>query len=453
MPFLSSTRTSEEFRFVSTLFCTKGLATRIFALPLSVFCLAAIFPVARAQVAPTLLPYTLSVIAGGATASPAAGATCPVSGFKSTDAFGDGCLATEVLLAGPRFVTTDKNGVVYFADTNNAIVRRIDPLTGVITAVVGGASSNPATGAVCGSGVSVDSLGDGCPATLVHLSKPMGVAFSPAGDLYFADNGNDDVRKIDHVTGIITNIAGNSVATGFPAFGYKTSNTSTTGPVNAATQSYLNFPYGLAFDAAGNLYIADEGNQALSIVTLGATTITVQGQTIPAGTIAKFVGYGNAKSTTPAVTGNPTSGDCPPFGSSAYPAGYHGGCYFGNWTDGGIANVANVDNDFDVAVDGTGNAYFANYFNYDVGKITPANIISNYAGIHGDQRAPAVHTWQSRFLRHRQHLQCRTRCHGRSLRFRRLKRHRLACGRRHTGDVSRSGRRNHRLLRCGGRSG
>jgi len=345
--------------------------------------MAAFSSAAGAQVAPTLLPYTLSVIAGGAASSPAAGATCPVSGFKSTDAFGDGCLATEVLLAGPRFVTTDKNGVVYIADTNNAIIRRIDPLTGVITTVAGGASTNPATGAACGSGVSLDSLGDGCPATLVRLSKPMGVAFSPAGDLYFADNGNDDVRKIDHVTGIITNVAGNTVTSGFPAFGYKTNNTSTTGPVNAATQSYLNFPYGLAFDAAGNLYIADEGNQALSIVNLGTATITVQGQTIPAGTIAKFVGYGNAKSTSPVVTGNATSGDCPPFGSSAYPAGYHGGCYFGSWTDGALGNVSNVDNDFDVAVDAAGNVYFANYFNYDVGKITPANAISNYAGIQG----------------------------------------------------------------------
>ena len=340
--------------------------------------MAVTFSVAGAQVAPTLLPYTLSVIAGGATSSPAAGATCPASGFKSTDAFGDGCLATEVLLAGPRFVTTDKNGVVYFADTNNAIVRRIDPLTGVITTVAGGVSTNPATGAVCGSGVSVDSLGDGCPATLVRLSKPMGVAFSPAGDLYFADNGNDDVRKIDHVTGIITNIAGNSVASGFPAFGYKTSNTSTTGPVNAATQSYLNFPYGIAFDAAGNLYIADEGNQAVSVVNLGATAITIQGQTIAPGAINKFVGFGNANT----KVGN--SGDCPNFTAAA--TGSRGGCYFAatgtpSWIDGNLGNVSNVDNPFDVAVDAAGNVYFANYFNYNTGKLTAANVITTYAGI------------------------------------------------------------------------
>jgi len=368
-------RSAEEFRFVSTLFRFNGLATRVLALPLA---LLGFVNTAPAQTAPTLLPYNLSVIAGGATTSPAAGATCPVSGFKSTDAFGDGCLATEVALNGPRFVTTDKNGVVYFSDTQNALVRRIDPLTGVISTVAGGATSNPATGAVCGTGVSLDSLGDGCPATLVRLSKPMGVAFSPAGDLYFADNGNDDVRKIDKTTGIITNIAGNSVLTGFPAFGYKTSNTSTTGPVNAATQSYLNFPYGIAFDAAGNLYIADEGNQALSVVNLGLTPITLQGFTIAPGAIYKFAGYGNLN------TKVYNSGDCPNFTAAA--TGSRGGCYFSpsgvpSWTDGNLANVSNLDNPYDVAVDASGSVYFANYFNFNVGRVTAANVISTYAGI------------------------------------------------------------------------
>ncbi len=353
----------------------KGLAPRFLAVSAAVLCLSL---ASSAQVTPTLLPYSLSIVAGGATSSPAAGATCPVSGFKSTDAVGDGCLATEVALNAPRFVTTDHTGGIYFSDTANALVRRIDPLTGVISTVAGGATVNPATGAACGTGVALDSLGDGCAATLVKLSKPMGLAFSPAGDLYFSDNGNDDVRKIDHVTGVITNIAGNSVASGFPAFGYKTSNTSSTGPVNAATQSYLNFPYGIAFDAAGNLYIADEGNQAVEVVNLGTTTITLQGQTIVPGAIYKFVGYGNLN------TKIYNSGDCPNFTAAA--TGSRGGCYFAptgvpGWLDGAVANVSNVDNPYDVAVDPSGNVYFANYFNYNTGKVTPANIISTYAGI------------------------------------------------------------------------
>jgi streptogramin lyase len=379
MPFLSSTRTSQELRFVSTFFRTNGLATRVLALPLALLCFAGLPTAARAQVAPTLLPYTLSVIAGGskATSNPAAGTTCPVSGLKSTDAYGDGCLATEVILGAPRNVTTDKNGVVYFADTNNVLIRRIDPLTGVITTVAGGVPTNPATGAVCGSGVSLDSLGDGCPATLVHLDKPMGVAFSPAGDLYFADNGNDDVRKIDHVTGIITNVAGNTVATGFPVYGYNVNNTSLSGPVNAATKSYLNFPYGIAFDLAGNLYIADEGNQDLSVVNLSGATTPIQGMSIPVGTIAKFAGYGSASGN--ATNPKSTTVDCPDFVSTSN----RGGCYFGTWTDGNLGNVSGLDNPLDVTVDSNGNVYFANFFNYNVGKVTAANVISNFAGVQG----------------------------------------------------------------------
>ncbi|HZL26472.1 MAG TPA: Ig-like domain repeat protein [Acidobacteriaceae bacterium] len=356
---------------MSTLFCTKGPVSRALAFSLAVLCIAAVSLAARAQVAPTLLPYTLSVIAGGATTSPAAGASCPVSGFKSTDAFGDGCLATEVALGAPRYVTTDSNGVVYFADTGNGLIRRIDPLTGVISIYAGGAASSPASGATCGSGTSTDSDGNGCPATLVKLGKPMGVAFSPAGDLYFADNSFDGVRKIDHTTGIITNIIGNTT------YGYNVNNTSLSGPVNAATHGYLNFPYGIAFDAAGNLYIADEGNQDLSVVNLGTASVTLQGMAIPAGTVAKFAGYGSASGN--ATNPKSTTVDCPDFVSTSN----RGGCYFGAWTDGALANVSGLDNPLDIALDPSGNIYFANFFNYNDGKVTPANVISNFAGIQG----------------------------------------------------------------------
>ena len=96
-----------------------------------------------AQAAPQLLPYTVTAIAGGAISNPAKGTTCPISGLTSLDAFGDGCLATEVKLSAPRFVTEDKLGNVFFSDSGNALVRRIDAATGVISVVAGGATSNP----------------------------------------------------------------------------------------------------------------------------------------------------------------------------------------------------------------------------------------------------------------------------------------------------------------------
>jgi hypothetical protein len=75
---------------------------------------------------PQILPYLVNTIAGGAASNPAAGATCPVSGKTSSDSFGDGCLATEVMLKAPGFVTEDKGGNIFFSDTTNALIRRID---------------------------------------------------------------------------------------------------------------------------------------------------------------------------------------------------------------------------------------------------------------------------------------------------------------------------------------
>jgi Bacterial Ig-like domain (group 3) len=346
---------------------------------------------ALAQTAPQLLPYTLRLIAGGGTATITKGAPCPVSGLTAADAFGDGCLATEVAVApsattgtGARYAVADRTGAVFFSDATNGLIRRVDPITGVITAVAGGAASNPASGTTCGAFTSTDSDGDGCLSTAVKLGKPMGLAFSAAGDLYFADNSFDDVRKVAATAGLVTNGGVITNIAGGSTFGYNVNNTSLSGPVIAATQSFLNFPYGIAFDTAGNLYVADEGNQALEVINLTSASETLQGMTVPAGTIAKFVGFGNLAAKTPA------SGDCPDFVSTSA----RGGCYFAKWTDGALGNVSNVDNPYSLAVDSAGNVYFANEFNDNVGIVTPGNVISNYAGqqtfgLKKNQRGPA----------------------------------------------------------------
>jgi large repetitive protein len=370
--------------------CLSGLAPRRSFLPVALLALAGLCSSAVAQTAPQLLPYTVKVVAGGGTTAIAAGAACPVSGLVSVDAYGDGCLATEVLLAptvtgtGPRYAVADKTGAIFFSDATNGLVRRVDPITGVVTAVAGGAASSPGTGTACGANLSTDSDGDGCLGTAVKLSHPMGLVFSAAGDLYFADNGFDDVRKIAATggviatTGIITNAVGGST------FGYNVNNTSTTGPVIAATQGYLNFPYGIAFDTAGNLYVADEGNNALEVINMTGATETLQGMSVPAGSIAKFAGFGNLS------TKSASSGDCPDFVSTSA----RGGCYFGLFTNGALGNVSNVDSAYSIAVDPSRNVYFANEFENNVGLVTPANIISTYAGIQGTAakkitRAPA----------------------------------------------------------------
>jgi hypothetical protein len=362
---------------VSTFSRCNGLAIRAFALSLVPFCLStAIFAqgaspatgttAAVAQAAPQLLPYKVTVVAGGGTAPIAKSAVCPVSGFTSTDAYGDGCLATEIQLAAPRYATADVNGNIFFSDYTNGLIRRIDVISGIVTAVAGGAYSSPTAGTACGAYTSADAKGDGCLATAVDVYRPTGLVFAPqpAGDLYFAEYGNSDVRKIAATNGVITTGGVISLVAGSVAstFGYSSNNPTAT--INAATQSYLDAPYGLSFDAAGNLYIAAEYKNAIEVVntnTTGSTTVT--GVTIPAGTIAKIVGAPSAGGST-----------CPNSPATTY------GCTYGAYVNGAVANAAYTDSPYGVTVDPFGNVYFANEYDNSVGGVNPAGILNTYAG-------------------------------------------------------------------------
>jgi sugar lactone lactonase YvrE len=344
------------------------------------------------QAGPQLLPYTVTTIAGNAPTTPAVtlptyavGTACPSgNGRVATDTVGDGCLATEVALSQPRYATEDAQGNIYFSDSTNARIRRIEmnsqATLGVITTYAGGAASSPTSTATCkplGTTVT-DTLGDGNVATSLKLTTPSGLIFDSTGNLYFADSGTDTVRKIDATTKIVTLIAGNCAST----YGYATNSTTPAVTINAATQSYLDFPYGLALDGKGALFIADEGNQAVEAVNLLTTPITVNGVTIPAGTIAKVLGYGslNAKTAT-----NPASTtDCPNFTAAA--TGSRGGCYYpaaNALVSGysGVANSTNLDNPYDVAVDAAGNLYVNNTYPYQAVVVNSAGMASEYAGV------------------------------------------------------------------------
>jgi uncharacterized protein (TIGR03437 family) len=108
-------------------------------------------------------------------------------------------------------------------------------------------------------------IGDGGLATAAQFSTIQGIAVDKAGNLYIADTGNHRVRKV--AAGVVTTIAGTGVA------GYSGDN----GP---AVNAQLNFPYGLAVDASGNVFIADYGNDRVRMIA-------------PSGTIATIVGTGS----------------------------------------------------------------------------------------------------------------------------------------------------------------
>jgi sugar lactone lactonase YvrE len=144
-------------------------------------------------------------------------------------------------------------GNVYIADTDNCLVRMVDT-SGTITTFAGAAPSGGAWH--CGYG------GDSGPATSATLSYPYGVAVDSSGNVYIADSGNNVVRKVSG--GIINTVAGNGNG------GYS-------GDGHAATSAMLYYPNDVAVDAAGNLYIADEDNNRIRMVNTAGIISTVAG--------------------------------------------------------------------------------------------------------------------------------------------------------------------------------
>jgi uncharacterized protein (TIGR03437 family) len=145
-------------------------------------------------------------------------------------------------LYGPSGVAVDAAGSLYIADTYNQLVRKVS--NGVITTVAGTGTHGP-------------SSGDNSPATSASLFSPSAVAVDSAGNLYIADTGNSRIRKVTN--GIITTVAGNG------GYGFSGDN----GP---ATSAQLYDPYGVAVDSAGNLYIADTLNGRIRKVSNGVIT-------------------------------------------------------------------------------------------------------------------------------------------------------------------------------------
>ena len=98
-------------------------------------------------------------------------------------------------------------------------------------------------------------------ATSASLNYPSGVALDSSGNVYIADRSNERIRKVAVSTGIITTIAGT---------GYYGSY----GDGGAATSASLNYPYGVALDSSGNVYIADSWNERIRKVAVSTGIIT-----------------------------------------------------------------------------------------------------------------------------------------------------------------------------------
>ena len=176
------------------------------------------------------------------------GTISTIAGNGTNGYTGDGSAATSAELNFPAAVAVDGSGNVYIADTENHVVRKT---------TVGGNITNVAGTTVAGY------AGDGAAATSAQINLPLGLALDGAGNLYIADSNNDMVRKVA-TNGTITTAAGSTYG------GYG-------GDGGAATSASFYAPFSVTVDAAGNLYISDTFNHAVRKVAGDGTITTVAG--------------------------------------------------------------------------------------------------------------------------------------------------------------------------------
>ena len=229
---------------------------------------------------------------------------------------GDGGPATAAELQYPTRMAIDSAGNVYVSSSER--IRRVDHATGVISTVAGGGHGSvigPAISAyldpgalaidpagdlyfvneqdqvlkidhatgllsvVAGNG-DYDYGGDGGPAIDASLYDPQGLAIDAAGNLYLADYQSERVREINHATGVITTVAGNGV------FGFS-------GDGGSPTAAELELPIYVAVDPAGDLFIADFGNERIREVIPTVSTVNVAASAASTGA-GDFSGSGQA---------------------------------------------------------------------------------------------------------------------------------------------------------------
>ena len=198
----------------------------------------------------------------------------------------------------------DSVGNVYVADAINQDIRKITP-AGVVTTLAGAAEQS---GSSDGTGSAARFFG------------PEGVAVDSVGNVYVADDGNDEIRKITP-SGVVTTLAGAAGQTG-----------SNNGAGSAAT---FDEPEGVAVDDTGNVYVADYANDEIREISPSGVVTTM------AGSAGQF-GSGN-----------------------------------------GTGSAARFDSPAAVAVDSAGNVYVADMNNDEIRKITPSGVVTTLAGSAG----------------------------------------------------------------------
>jgi uncharacterized protein (TIGR03437 family) len=304
-----------------------------------------------------------------------------IAGDSYPSYLGDGSLAVTSELHTPEDVAVDSSGNVYISDSANAVIREITASTGIINFIAGNVTAATA-GASTGT-PNIGYSGDGAAANLAGLVTPFGLTVDSSGQVYFAENGDSRIRKID-TKGNISTIAGNGTA-GF------------TGDGSTGTTAEISFPTGVAVDSSGNVYIADLVNLRVRKLSSGGTISTVAGN----GKFSYSGDSGQATSAqlnTPQATAVDSSGNLyiadtanqvvRKVTAAGVISTIAGNGTAGSGGDGGSATSAPLHSPQGIAVDGSGNVYIADTQNARVRKITGGTINtvagSGTAGFGGD---------------------------------------------------------------------
>lgn len=159
-------------------------------------------------------------------------------------------------LTAPGGVVLDPAGNLYIADFGGNRILKYSTQSGVVTTVAGNGHA----------GFAGDNLG----AASAELNGPLAVALDAAGNLYIADSRNNRIRKVDAINSIITTIAGNGTA-GFAGDYGPAGNAELNFPsavaVDTSGNAELNFPSAVAVDTSGDVFIADDNNVRVRVLT------------------------------------------------------------------------------------------------------------------------------------------------------------------------------------------
>jgi hypothetical protein len=314
----------------------------------------------------------------------------------------------------PYGVAADNSGNVYVADTSNHTIRKITPvgLVGTLAGLAGSAGSADGTGSAARfygpRGAAVDSAGNvyvadygnhtirkitpaGVVSTLAGLALsfgsadgtgsaarfyyPSGVAVDGSGNVYVGDWGNHTIRKITPA-GVVSTFAGLAGNWG-----------SADGTGSAARFTY---PYGVAVDGSGNVYVADQNNHTIRTITPAGVVSTLagtagsSGSADGTGSAARFnnpegVAVDGSGNLYVVDAGNATIRKITPAGVVSTLAGTAGSLGSAD----GTGSAARFYNPRSVAVDGAGNAYIADQSNHTIRKIAPGGVVSTWAGAVG----------------------------------------------------------------------